>query len=180
MTVPAGIFDVLTFFLSWNQFSKYHRHFFKTNNVRRERHLYSLRKTCISIATAVIFRIMSVKCPKCNREYDVTLFEFGKKVRCDCGTSLGMAHEEVFDQLAQICRQYDLEVEEEKLAEIKRAHDKIVFLILNSDYQPVDIEIEKSKFKDLIAELFPEKTHLYELIYEPRFKRLWEQFRSNP
>jgi len=49
---------------------------------------------------------------------------------------------------------------------------------MNTDYPEIDIEIEKQKFKDLIKELFPNKIHLYELIYEPRFKRLWEQFRE--
>jgi len=41
----------------------------------------------------------------------------------------------------------------------------------------IDIEIEKGKFKELIKEQFPEKAYLYDLIYEPRFKRLQEQFR---
>ena len=80
--------------------------------------------------------------------------------------------------LAEVCRQYELEVEEEKLAEIRRAQDRIAFLIMNSDYEAGDIEIEKGKFKELIRDLFPDKVHLYDLIYEPRFRRLWEQFRQ--
>jgi len=28
---------------------------------------------------------MSILCPACGREYDVTLFEFGSTVDCDCG-----------------------------------------------------------------------------------------------
>ena len=121
---------------------------------------------------------MSIRCSKCKREYDVTLFEFGREIICECGNRLGLKNEEILSQLEEICRQYDLKLEEEKLSEIKRAQDRIVFLILNTDYQEVDIEIEKAKFKDLINELFPDKVHLYELIYEPRFRRLWEQFRK--
>ncbi len=121
---------------------------------------------------------MSIRCSRCKREYDVTLFEFGREIICECANTLGLKNEEILSQLEEICKQYDLKLEEEKLSEIKRAQDRIVFLILNTDYQEVDIEIEKAKFKELIKELFPAKAHLYELIYEPRFRRLWEQFRE--
>lgn len=29
---------------------------------------------------------MAVICPKCHRQYDVTLFQFGQGLACDCGT----------------------------------------------------------------------------------------------
>ncbi len=32
--------------------------------------------------------IMAVTCPKCGAEFDATLFEFGRRVRCDCGTEI--------------------------------------------------------------------------------------------
>lgn len=28
---------------------------------------------------------MAIACPKCGRQYDVTLFEFGQGLACDCG-----------------------------------------------------------------------------------------------
>lgn len=28
---------------------------------------------------------MAVKCPRCGCDFDVTLFQFGHTVRCDCG-----------------------------------------------------------------------------------------------
>jgi len=28
---------------------------------------------------------MAYTCPKCCHQFDTTLFEFGRKVRCDCG-----------------------------------------------------------------------------------------------
>ena len=121
---------------------------------------------------------MSIKCSKCQREYDASLFETGREIVCKCGAKLGFEHEEVLGQLAEICRQYNLAIEEEKLSEIRSAQDRIVFLIINTDSEAVDIEIEKAKFRELIQSLFPDKTHLYDLIYEPRFKRLWEQFRG--
>jgi len=29
---------------------------------------------------------MAIICPNCHKQYDVTLFEFGQTVECDCGT----------------------------------------------------------------------------------------------
>jgi len=29
---------------------------------------------------------MAILCPKCGRQYDVTLFQFGRGLVCDCGT----------------------------------------------------------------------------------------------
>jgi shikimate 5-dehydrogenase len=121
---------------------------------------------------------MPIKCPACQREYDASRFGSGPEIVCACGAKLGLGSEEVLSQLARICRQYDLQIEEDKLAEIKNAQDRIVSLIINTDYSAVDIEIEKAKFRELIQSLFPDKTHLIDLIYEPRFKRLWEQFRG--
>ena len=28
---------------------------------------------------------MAIICPKCKSQYDITLFQFGRTVRCDCG-----------------------------------------------------------------------------------------------
>lgn len=33
---------------------------------------------------------MAVPCPVCGREYDVTLFAFGRTIDCTCGTRVGM------------------------------------------------------------------------------------------
>jgi len=116
---------------------------------------------------------MAIRCPNCKREYDVTLFEFGRSVRCACGKVITLQHEEMFKGL--LGAYWD---EEKKILEIKDLADKISFLIVSTDYPKIDIEIEKRKFKEKIEELFPEKSYLYELIYEPRFRRLEEQFRS--
>lgn len=31
---------------------------------------------------------MAVICPRCRRQYDVTLFQFGRGVKCDCGAEV--------------------------------------------------------------------------------------------
>lgn len=42
---------------------------------------------------------MAVTCPQCGAEYDVTLFTFGRRIRCDCGAwvDLAVGHEETND-----------------------------------------------------------------------------------
>lgn len=110
---------------------------------------------------------MSIRCSFCGREYDVTLFEFEYVVKCDCGHIVSFQHKEI-----------SRELEEEKIQEIRRLADKIAFLIVSTDYSDIDIEIEKEKFRDKLKELFPDKAYLYELIYEPRFQRLKEQFKG--
>ena len=38
---------------------------------------------------------MAVVCPRCGREYDVTLFEFGRTLWCTCGARVGVASREL-------------------------------------------------------------------------------------
>lgn len=35
---------------------------------------------------------MSIRCGGCGREYDVTLFQFGQVVRCECGRDIVLSH----------------------------------------------------------------------------------------
>jgi hypothetical protein len=68
--------------------------------------------------------------------------------------------------------------ENEKLAAFQRKADRIAFLIVASDYERIDVEIEKAELRQECARLFPGKLELYDMIYESRFQRLWEQFRD--
>ncbi|HEX9867275.1 MAG TPA: hypothetical protein VGC99_01550 [Candidatus Tectomicrobia bacterium] len=68
--------------------------------------------------------------------------------------------------------------ENEKLAAFQRKADRIAFLIVASDYERIDVEIEKAELRQECARLFPDKLELYDMIYESRFQRLWEQFRD--
>lgn len=116
---------------------------------------------------------MAVRCSYCGRDYDVTLFEFDRSITCVCGRTVTFKHEEMTDEGALSRRS-----EDRKVREIGRMADRIASLIVASDYPLIDIEIEKQKLRERIAELFPDRTGLYDLIYEPRFRRLKEQFRD--
>lgn len=117
---------------------------------------------------------MAIRCPQCGQEYDVALFQFDRKVRCDCGKELDLS---LIETVRDFERYLESEEERERASEIQRAASRICQMILDDSYPEVDIEIAKRKLRERVAELFPEKLSLYEMIYEARFKRLWEQFR---
>lgn len=60
----------------------------------------------------------------------------------------------------------------------QRRVDRLCFLIVATDYPRRDIEIERLFLRTEAARLFPEKFHLYDMLYESRFRRLWNQFRA--
>ncbi len=68
--------------------------------------------------------------------------------------------------------------EERAAVELRLAAERICTLILTADYPEIDIEIEKANLKRRVRALFPDKVGLYEMIYESRFRRLWEQWRE--
>lgn len=68
--------------------------------------------------------------------------------------------------------------EERAVEELKHAAERICTLILTDDYPDIDIEIEKANLKRHVRATFPDKVRVYEMIYESRFRRLWEQWRD--
>lgn len=66
----------------------------------------------------------------------------------------------------------------EPMQELQRMADRVCTLILSSDLPAIDIEIEKNKVREFCLELYPDREQLYEMVYESRFERLWDQFRG--
>ncbi len=66
----------------------------------------------------------------------------------------------------------------DRLRELQRMADRVCVLILSSDLPAVDIAIERNKVRERCLELYPDREDLYEMIYESRFQRLWDQFRG--
>lgn len=64
----------------------------------------------------------------------------------------------------------------EKMQRLQQLADRICVLILSTDIPEVDILIERRKLHELCEELFPGRSDLFDMIYESRFDRLWEQF----
>jgi len=67
----------------------------------------------------------------------------------------------------------------EKMAMLQREADRVCVLILSTDLPEVDILLARNKLRNLCEELFPERSDLFDMIYESRFNRLWEQFRED-
>lgn len=127
---------------------------------------------------------MAIQCPNCGQEHDVALFQFGSKIRCSCGRVFGLKEANIIkknsnDFIRDLCREIEVSDEDKRVQEIQNEADRICLMILDKNFSKVDIEIAKGKLYSSCQEKFPDKIHLYNLIFEPRFKRLWEQFREN-
>ncbi len=74
----------------------------------------------------------------------------------------------------------DREQRREELAyrKLQRRSDQIVSMIVASDYAAIDVVIEIRHLKEYAESEFPERTDLFEMVFESRFKRLWTQFRE--
>jgi hypothetical protein len=50
---------------------------------------------------------MAITCPQCGAEYDVTLFTFGRSIRCDCGAwvDLAVGHQQTSEDVEQASEQ---------------------------------------------------------------------------
>ena len=130
---------------------------------------------------------MAIRCPRCGKEYDVTLFEFGRDVDCECGTTISLEsghkinssidalEREIFGSVNEKERKLD----REQADEIRRRANRITAYILYSDMPRIDIVIQINNFREYVLNIFPEKEELFRLLYEARFKRLWEQFRGD-
>jgi hypothetical protein len=44
--------------------------------------------------------------------------------------------------------------------------------------RPQTIVCDRGKVRERYLELYPDREDLYDMIYESRFKRLWDQFRD--
>jgi hypothetical protein len=57
--------------------------------------------------------------------------------------------------------------------------DRLCFLIVSNAASEREISIERLFLRTEAARLFPEKFHLYDMIYDSRFRRLLQQFRQD-
>jgi len=66
----------------------------------------------------------------------------------------------------------------ERMHAFQRMADRISFLIVATDYPWIDVQIEIEKMREECERLYPDRISLFEMIYDSRFDRLWEQFRG--
>ena len=119
---------------------------------------------------------MAIHCPKCGLKHDVVEFESDQPLVCSCGQRLDVS---LLETVEDFLRYFESETEREKAKTIQSDAQLICQMILSEDYSAVDIEIAKDKLRQMVLELFPDKMETYRMIYESRFKRLWDQFRTS-
>ncbi|MBI2104909.1 MAG: hypothetical protein HYT90_04945 [Candidatus Omnitrophica bacterium] len=79
--------------------------------------------------------------------------------------------EELTARLSALC------AEDEAVRALQRQADRICELIVSGDVPLIDIEIQQAALREAVARAFPDKQALYQLLYDSRFRRLWQQFR---
>ena len=84
-----------------------------------------------------------------------------------------VVEEELTARLAALC------AEDEAVKRLQRHADRISEMIVVGETPLIDIEIQQAALREEAARLFPEKHALYQLLYESRFRRLWQQFRHD-
>ncbi len=83
----------------------------------------------------------------------------------------GLVEEELTARLNALC------AEDEAVRALQRQANRICEMIISGDVPQIDIEIQQAQLHDAVVKQFPEKQALYQLIFESRFRRLWQQFR---
>lgn len=118
---------------------------------------------------------MAIRCPKCGARHDVLELEETGQSHCACGQKLDLS---LLGNVEDFLRYFENEEERRKAEAIREDAGLICRMILNEGFPDVDIEIAMENLKEKVRKLFPAKLETYRMIYEARFKRLWDQFRA--
>ncbi|MBI2093110.1 MAG: hypothetical protein HYT88_00080 [Candidatus Omnitrophica bacterium] len=68
--------------------------------------------------------------------------------------------------------------EGEAIRVLQQQAERICEMIIRGE-PPIDIEIQQQALREAVARLFPDRQSFYPLLYESRFRRLWQQFRGH-
>jgi nucleoside-triphosphatase len=82
-----------------------------------------------------------------------------------------VVEEELAARLQALCD------EDERVRALERQAERICEMIVSGEVPQIDIEIQQAALREAVAKAFPEQQALYQLLYETRFRRLWQQFR---
>lgn len=116
------------------------------------------------IATAGIGQLPAITALK--RRRDVEIIPLTLANRRD-------VREELEIRLSALCD------EDEAVRSLQRQADRICEMIVSGEAPLIDIEIQQAALREAVARAFPDKQALYQLLYESRFRRLWQQFRRD-
>ena len=114
------------------------------------------------VATAGVTPMPFLNALKCRK--DVELIPLS-------GANRDAVEEELVARLHALC------AEDDAVRALQRQADRICEMIVSGEVPQIDIEIQQTALREAVARTFPDKQALYQLIYESRFRRLWQQFR---
>ena len=115
------------------------------------------------------------------RNESLTVADFCSSALCkmieeaSCGQSLKQCRQAV---LSFAVTNEEAEHRSQIIRKFQRDADRICILILSSDCTDEQISIQRLALRTDVARYFPDQVDLYDLIYESRFRRLWQQFRD--
>ena len=113
---------------------------------------------------------MAVICSRCGHQYDITLFQCGRTVRCACGAVVDAREPRRGPPSPDDAER------RRRMADLARAADAICRMILSRRLPEIDVEIAIERLRDECERLFPGRGDLFEMVYEARFRRLREQW----
>ena len=106
---------------------------------------------------------MAVFCPRCEKRHPSEALVGGATLLCDCGAHLGAAPRTNARAFQRI---------------LSSRADSLCRMILSSDCDEVEVAMERGRVRALAETLFPDRMDLYDMIFESRFDRLWQQWRG--
>jgi hypothetical protein len=116
------------------------------------------------VATAGVSRLPFLEALK--RRKDVELIPLTPANRA-------AVEEELTARLNVVC------AEDDAVRALQRQADRICEMIVSGEVPLLDIEIHQTALREAMARTVPDQPGLYPLIYESRFRRLWQQFRHH-
>jgi nucleoside-triphosphatase len=119
-------------------------------------------KSPVVIATASVSSVPFLNALK--RRKDVELIPLSAVNRT-------MVEEELTARLEALC------AEDNAIRALETQANRICELITSGDSSAIDIEIKQQALQESVKRAFPHNQMFYELVYENRFRRLWQQFR---
>lgn len=114
-----------------------------------------------------------VQCDRCGQFYGRVFIDPARGANCRCGAVI-----EAAGPGPRFVDRDEVVAEERKLTELTRAAERLCFLIVATDCPRIDVDIERANLRRRCAQVFPDKMDLYDMVYESRFRRLWDQFRA--
>ncbi|RME70375.1 MAG: hypothetical protein D6776_11780 [Planctomycetota bacterium] len=116
-------------------------------------------------------RSRRVFCPRCETAHERCHHAATEVIVCDCGHRFRLRPSRRARRLARTDRA------RAALRQLGRRADRLCRLILDSRASEIEIAMERHRLRAFAQRLFPERMELYDMVFESRFERLYEQFR---